>query len=39
MKEEIENKNYTIRNLEETIKTLTKDNSELKNLQNLRAQN
>ena len=27
MKEEIENKNYTIKNLEETIKTLSKDNS------------
>lgn len=39
MKEEIENKNYTIRNLEETIKTLSKDNSQLKNLQSIRVQN
>jgi hypothetical protein len=39
MKEEVENKIYTIKNLEETIKTLTKDNSELKNLQSLRSQN
>lgn len=27
LNEEIQNKNYTIRNLEETIKTLTKDNA------------
>jgi hypothetical protein len=38
LKEEVENKNYTIRNLEETIKTLTRDNSELKNMQNVRVQ-
>ena len=38
MKEEIENKDYSIRNLEENIKTLMRDNAQLKNLQNARAQ-
>lgn len=38
LKEEVENKVYTIRNLEETIKTLTRDNAELKNIQSQRAQ-
>ena len=39
LKEEVENKVYTIRNLEETIKTLTRDNAELKNIQSQRSQN
>lgn len=39
MKEEIENKDYIVRNLEETIKTLTRDNNDLKNLQSNRQQN
>ena len=38
MNEEIDNKDYMIRNLEETIKALTKDNGELKNLQSMRVQ-
>lgn len=36
LKEEVENKVYTIKNLEETIKTLTRDNTELKNIQSQR---
>lgn len=39
LKEEVENKNYAIKNLEETVKTLSKDHNELKGMQSQRYQN